>query len=226
MKTRAAPEIDPFALRRSTLPLERAAVSKSPRTGGPRFVISTGEVDLMGDIVVQQGLAPISARIPAQVDHSGKMRDLIGWWDNIELDKSNDRTTADLVLFDKGLSPVADMVRALDEAGVQMASSIGFMPEWSGDGYEVLFDEEENFTGIKFNRSRLIETSVVVVPANPGALQLRSAQVAKRMGVDEARVRNFLVSDTSRLLLQGMGQRDLIARAAAATKRATQVLAR
>ena len=58
---------------------------KSTSDGRPRYVISTEQLDLQGDIVVQAGLAPVSDRIPAQVDHSGKMRDLIGWWSDIEV---------------------------------------------------------------------------------------------------------------------------------------------
>lgn len=220
-----AAEIDPLTTRRSTVALDHAEVTRSAKTGGPRFVISTDDVDLQGDIVVQAGLSPVADRIPAQVDHSGKMRDLIGWWDNIKTEGR--RTLADLVLFDPGVSRMADMVRALHEAGVRMAASIGFHPDTGEGGYELLRDPANDWvTGIKFLRSKLVETSVVVVPANPGALSVRSLDIAKQFGLDAARYQSFVVSEASQQLLREMPRRDALARAAAAAQKATAALER
>lgn len=214
-----AVDLDPLVTRRATLALDQAEVTKSPKTGGPRFVISTEQVDLQGDIVVQSGLAPVSERIPAQVDHSGKMRDLIGWWDNITT--TGKRTLADLVLFDPGISAMADMVRALHDAGVKLAASIGFLPDLSDGGYELIRDASNDWvTGVKFIRSKLIETSVVVVPANPGALSVRSLDIAKSFGLDAAGFQSFVMSEASQHLLRGMPRHDALARAAAAVKKA------
>lgn len=223
--SRNAADIDPLVTRRSTVALDRAEVTRSPSTGRPRFVISTDDVDLQGDIVVQAGLKPVADRIPAQVDHSGKMRDLIGWWDNIKTD--GHRTFADLVLFDPGVSRMADMIRALDDARVRMAASIGFHPDDSDGGYELLRDKEnDRVTGVKFLRSSLVETSVVVVPANPGALSVRSLEVAKQFGFDAQRFEAFVMSDASQQLLRGMPRSDALARAAAAVQKASAALER
>jgi hypothetical protein len=214
-----AVDLDPLATRRSALALDQAEVTKSPKTGGPRFVISTEQVDLQGDIVVQAGLKPVSERIPAQVDHSGKMRDLIGWWDNITT--TGKRTLADLVLFDPGVSRTADMVRALHEAGVKLAASIGFVPDREEGGYELIRDSANDWvTGIKFLRSTLIETSVVVVPANPGALSVRSLEIGKSFGLDAKRFQAFVMSEASQQVLRGMPRHDALARAAAAVQKA------
>jgi hypothetical protein len=219
-------EADPLErmqARRSTISLEQAEVIKSPTTGGPRFVISTEQVDLQGDIVVQAGLKPVSERIPAQVDHSGKMAALIGHWDHIKTDGK--RTLADLVLFEKGLSPVADMVRALSDAGVRLAASIGFHPDMADGGYELLRDPSNDWvTGVKFLRSTLVETSVVVVPANPGALSVRSLEIAKSFGLDAQGFRSFVMSEASQHLLRGMPRHDALARAAAAVQKANAIL--
>ena len=218
-----AVELDPLATRRSALALDQAEVTKSPSTGGPRFVISTEQVDLQGDIVVQAGLTPVSPRIPAQVDHSGKMRDLIGWWDNVTT--QGKKTYADLVLFPQGKSAMADMVRDLWEAGVKLAASIGFVPDYSEGGYELIRDASNDWvTGIKFIRSTLIETSVVVVPANPGALSVRSLDIAQKFGLDAQGFRSFVMSDASQQLLRGMPRHDALARAAAAVQKADAVL--
>lgn len=220
-----AADLDPFATRRSCVALDHAEVTRSPATGGPRFVLSTEDVDLQGDIVVQAGLKPVGPRIPAQVDHSGKMRDLIGWWDNIKTEGR--RTLGDLVLLEPGISRAADMVRALSDAGVRLAASIGFAPDFEEGGYELLRDSANEWvTGIKFLRSTLLEASVVVVPANPGALSVRALDVAKRFGLDAARYQSFVMSEASRQLLRTMPAHDARARAAAAVTKAAQVLER
>jgi hypothetical protein len=213
-----AGDLDPLATRRSALALDQAEVTKSAKTGGPRFVISTEQVDLQGDIVVQAGMTPVSPRIPAQVDHSGKMRDLIGWWDNITT--QGKKTYADLVLFEPGVSRMADMVRALHEAGVKMAASIGFVPDREEGGYELIRDSANDWvTGIKFIRSTLIETSVVVVPANPGALSVRSLDIGKSFGLDAKRFQAFVMSEASQHLLRTMPAHDARTRAAAAVQK-------
>lgn len=218
-------ELAELTTRRATVALDQAEVTRAAGTGAPRYVLSTEDVDLQGDIVVQSGLRPVSPRIPAQVDHSGKLRDLIGWWDNIKTEGR--RTLADLVLFEPGISQVADMVRALHDAGVRMAASIGFHPDTSKGGYELIRDESNDYiTGIRFIRSTLVEASVVVVPANPGALSVRSLEVAKRFGLDAPRFESFVLSDASRRLLQLMPVTDAKARAAAAVMKAAQVLER
>jgi len=221
-------QLDPFATRRSVPSLDAFEVVKAAGAAGkPRFVISTEQVDLVGDIVVQAGLSPVSDRIPAQVDHSGKMRDLIGWWSDIE--RQGKKTLATLNLFKEGLSRTADMVRALiEDGGMRMASSIGFVPDFTDGGYELLRDEANEWvTGIRFLRSILIEASVVVVPANPGALQARSLDIAKRLGgIAPERVSRFVISPASQQLLRQMPARDTLARAAAAVQKANVVLER
>lgn len=177
----------------------------------------------MGDIVVQAGLRPVGPRIPAQVDHSGKMRDLIGWWDNIEL--RGRRTFADLVLFDRGISRTADMVRELHDAGVKLAASIGFHPDLTEGGTEPILDKKtEVITGWRFNRSTLVEASVVVVPANPGALSVRALDIAAKFGLDVRAYQTFAMSEASQRLLHLMPTHDARARAAAAVMKATNVL--
>ena len=200
---------------------------KSTSDGRPRYVISTEQLDLQGDIVVQAGLKPVSDRIPAQIDHSGKMRDLIGWWSDIEV--RGKKTLATLNLFKPGLSPTADLVRELHEAGgMRMAASIGFVPDYSEGGYELLRDEQNEWvTGFKFLRSLLIEASVVVVPANPGALQTRSLELVKRLGLpglQPDRVNTFVTSSASQQLLRGMPLYDLRTQAAEVVRQSRALL--
>jgi hypothetical protein len=117
----------------------------------------------------------------------------------------------------------------MHEADMPMASSIGFVPDISDGGYELIRDEQnDHVTGYRFLRSLLVETSVVVVPANPGALSVRSAEFAKRLGLDADRVglrlRSFVTADASQQLLRGMRGHDLAVRGAAALQKANALL--
>jgi hypothetical protein len=229
MAANPSPEqrLDPFATRHAQ-PAELAVVTKSAKDGRPRYVISTEQVDLVGDVVVQAGLKPVGPRIPAQVDHSGQMRDLIGWWEDIEhVSGKIAKTLATLHLFEPGMTRAADLVRALHEAGMRMAASIGFVPDLSDGGYELRRDEKNDYViGVKFLRSTLIESSIVVVPANPGALSVRSYELAKRFGMDAKRFDSFVMTEASQRLLRGMPAHDVKARAADAVLKATRLLER
>lgn len=226
-------EIDEFTTQHSR-PTQASEVevikSASGKADGRyRYVISSDRVDLMGDIVVQEGLKPVAERIPAQVDHSGRIRDQIGYWTDLAL--KGHKTYATLNLFPEGLSRTADMVRAMHEAGMPMASSIGFVPDITKGGYELIRDEvNDDVTGYRFMRSLLVESSVVVVPANPDALSVRTAEFSKRLGLDADRVglslRKFVEAEASQQLLRGMPRHDLMDRGAAALQKAKALLER
>lgn len=150
-----------------SLPAELSHV-KGLRDGVLEFVISHEAPDLVGDVVVQRGIRTASDRIPAQVDHSGRMADVIGYWSNLKV--HGDYTTAELNLVERGISPMADLVRGLSEAGVKLAASIGFNSSSS---------EPRKPRGRKFLESVLHEISVVVVPCQPLA-----TQISKKFGIE------------------------------------------
>jgi len=178
-----------------------------------RFVISHEDPDLVGDVVVQAGLVPVSPRIPAQVDHSGQLRDQVGEWSDIRVE--GNKTTATLTLLEAGLTRAADMVRAFLEAGVRMAASIGFVPDESA--YELIRDaKNERVTGIKFLKAQLVEASIVVVPAQPLALN-----IAKGLGLSLRDLEPFEAVENVQRLPRVSARADLIARAAPAASRAT-----
>jgi Phage capsid family len=154
--------------------LQAVELSTPASDGSHRFVISTESVDLEGDVVVQSGLELVSERLPAQIDHSGKMRDLIGWWDNVKTRAQ--RTTADLHLLPAGMNQAADLVRSLLDAGVRLAASIGFVPVKT-EFRRSPDDDSGAITGFNFLRSKLAEVSIVVVPANPDALSFAKSLI-------------------------------------------------
>lgn len=158
--------------------------TKAKADGVYTFVISHEAPDLVGDIVVQRGMKPVSERIPAQVDHSGKMADVIGFWDNLQV--RGDHTTADLHLVERGVTKMADLVRGLADAGVRLAASIGF---------NVVKAEPLKPRGYKFNESLLHEVSVVVVPCQPLAMQIaKQFQLEHVLGDPENGLQSTLAS--------------------------------
>ena len=146
--------------------VQKAAVERNADRG-IKFVLSTDQPDLTGDIVVQEGLSLSRDPLPAQIDHGGSMFDLIGEWTNIKF--GTHQTTAVLKLLDAGISKAADLVRSLYESGVSLAASIGFVPDFSA--YELIRDpKNDQIIGIKWLKAALTEASVIVTPANPAAL--------------------------------------------------------
>jgi len=145
---------------------EPEVIKKAGDGASYTFVISSEEPDLVNDVVVQAGLKPVSERIPAQIDHSGSVKDLIGHWQNIR--RQGKQTLADFIPFQKGISQAADLVTALLDSGVRMASSIGFR------GIDVeMRDPKKGYSGgMLYKESNLLETSIVVVPCHPSALSI------------------------------------------------------
>jgi hypothetical protein len=152
---------------RKALPAELANC-KALGDGRLEFIVSHEAPDLAGDVVVQRGIRAASPRLPAQVDHSGRMADTVGFWTDLKC--HGDYTTATLNLVKAGISPMADLVRGLSEAGVKLAASIGFTSRSV---------EPRKEKGFKFNESTLHEISVVVVPCQPLAVQ-----IAKSFGLE------------------------------------------
>jgi hypothetical protein len=191
--------VDKQATLRKQLHPEQFEVKALADSGGYTFVISSEEPDLVGDIVVQRGMRPVSDRIPAQVDHSGSVHDLVGYWEHIRVE--GNKTLADFIPFPHGASKTADTVRTLLDAGIRMAASIGFR---AVDAEPV----GKKQRGMRFKESMLLECSIVSVPCHPQALS-----IAKSFGFDE-----------SFFSPQGEGQLPLQARRDAALTRSAEAV--
>jgi HK97 family phage major capsid protein len=159
------------------------------------FVVSTDSVDLMGDQIVQRGIETPSKRIPAQVDHSGRFADSIGFWDNLQVDKGG-QTLADLHLLPRGTSPLVDLVWALRDHGALLAASVGMrVKKW-----EPIVDaiSKKATGGRRFLQTVLHEISLVVSPANHEALEIMKSAYKLKPGSREEKALDKLV--TKRLL--------------------------
>ncbi len=126
-----------------------------------KFVLSTSEVDKMGDIVEQDwDLKDFRKNPIALYQHDSDSP--IGVWRNVKVEAG--RLVGQLKLAAEGTSPLIDTVRSLVAQRILKAVSVGFRV---GD-YERLDDTD----GYRLKNPRLHEASLVSVPANGSALAI------------------------------------------------------
>ena len=138
--------------------LHKTHVSES---GGLEFILSDATPDRMGDVIDAEGwdLENFKKNPVALFNHNSNFP--IGKWTNLRT--ADGKLRAHLQLAPKGTSPRIDEIRALVDADILRAVSVGFLPRQS----EPL---TKNGGGLRFLRSELVETSLVSIPANPNAL--------------------------------------------------------
>src|SRR5580765_4179834 len=146
---------------------ERAArniVRKTVTTPGNslQFVMSDETPDLMDDVILSDGW-DLEAFNKNPIALFGHMKDfIVGTWTDVHVKNKQLRGT--LKLAKKGTSDRINEVISLVEQGILRAVSVGFRPLISRPR------EEKDAEGYVFVRSKLVETSLVAVPANPNAL--------------------------------------------------------
>src|SRR5262245_28187082 len=131
---------------------------------GMEFVLSDETPDRMGDVVMANGwdLENFNKNPIALFNHSSSFP--IGRWHNLRADKGALR--GHLELAPKGTSDRIDEIRALVDAGILRAVSVGFRPIESKPRKSA----DNGYGGEVFTKQELVETSLVSVPANPNAL--------------------------------------------------------
>src|SRR5262245_37472814 len=129
------------------------------------FILSDESVDRMGDVIMSSGwdIRSFSKNPVALFNHRSDW--VIGTWKNLHVEKGQLR--GHLEFAPKGISPRIDEVRALVEAGILKAVSVGFRPIQSEP-----LKKDDPFGGFRFHKQELVETSLVSIPANPNALQV------------------------------------------------------
>src|SRR5499427_6404510 len=138
---------------------------------GMEFVLSDDSLDRMGDTISADGWQIDSfAKNPiALFNHNPSFP--IGRWQDLRVDKN--ALKGRLVMAPLGTSNRIDEIRKLIEAGILRAVSVGFR-----DIESVPLDKKNPFSGKRFLKAELVETSLVSVPANPNALA-----VTKSLGI-------------------------------------------
>lgn len=137
-----------------------------------RFVMTSQAKDRYGDIVVTTGLDTTEFEKNPQAFFSHKSGSWpIGLWSDVKKVRSQPpRMEGDLVLHPPG-GPVAEIDQAawMIERGGLRAASIGFWPDFNE--IEKVLEEDGSWQGgLQFNKSELLECSLVGIPAHPQAL--------------------------------------------------------
>lgn len=136
------------------------------QTDPMRFVLSTADVDRMGDIVEQDwDLEDFRKNPIALYQHDSDLP--IGTWDNVQV--TGGKLIGELKLAEPGTSPLIDSVRSLVSQKILKAVSVGF---------SVKEAEPREKGGFVLKQPVLHEASLVSVPANANALA-----IAKKFGV-------------------------------------------
>ena len=128
---------------------------------GVEFILSDATPDRMGDVIEADGwdLEDFKKNPVALFNHHSDFP--IGNWANLRV--LDGKLRGHLQLAKEGTSERINEIRSLVEQGVLRAVSVGFLPVKS----EPL---TKDGGGYRFLKSRLVETSLVSVPANPNAL--------------------------------------------------------
>jgi HK97 family phage prohead protease len=132
---------------------------------GMDFVMSDETPDRMGDVIESAGwdVAEFRKNPIALFSHQSGFP--IGKWRDVKVDGKQLRGT--LELAPAGASPRIDEIRALVEAGILRAVSVGFKPKVGSP-----INVEAPWNGTKYSKQELVECSLVAVPANPNALSV------------------------------------------------------
>ena len=154
---------------------------------GDEFILSDATVDHYGDSIDPYGwvLDNFSKNPIALFNHQSSFP--IGNWTNLRV--QDNALRGHLKMAPAGTSPRIDELRALREAGILKAVSVGFIPLSS----TARKDEHGYRIGENFIKQELVETSLVSVPANPNALA-----VAKSLKISDRTMKEvFKQSETS-----------------------------
>jgi HK97 family phage prohead protease len=143
---------------------------------GMEFVLSDETPDRIGDIIMADGwdLQNFVKNPIALFNHIPSF--IVGKWKGLRTD--NGALRGYLELAPAGTSGRIDEIRKLVEAGILRAVSVGFRPL----EHEPL-DAKDPWSGSRFLKQELVETSLVSVPANPNALA-----VAKSLNISPATI--------------------------------------
>lgn len=149
-----------------------------------RFVASSNAVDRYGDIIEQDWLLGDYWKNPVLLWAHNSRLPPIGKVTAFDVAPDKTRTIAQAELLPEGLDPFTDQLAKLVEGGHLRAVSVGFLPGSETDRR----DEKGNWAGYVYSQNKLVELSLVSVPANPDAVQL-----ARSLGVSPENLRAFFV---------------------------------
>src|SRR5205085_1986596 len=155
------------------------------------FILSDSSVDLYGDVVDVSGWEQnsLTRRIPCLFNHDPA--EIVGKWEDIRVE--NGRLQGRLTMAAAGTSPFHDKIRNLLDQDMIPGVSVGFAKLDSEP-----LDSTGRRSGRRFKRQRLLEASLVGIPANQNAVQ-----IARDLGLSGSVARSFSLSDATTRLCFG-----------------------
>jgi HK97 family phage major capsid protein/HK97 family phage prohead protease len=138
------------------------------------FILSDESVDRIGDIIMASAweFESFKKNPVALFNHNPSF--VIGRWQDLKVDKGALRGR--LIMAPEGTSNRIDEIRKLIDAGILKAVSVGFR-----DIESEPLDRKSPFSGRRYLKAELVETSLVSIPANPNALA-----ISKSLGISPA----------------------------------------
>ncbi len=154
---------------------------------GMEFILSDATPDRYDDVILADGwdLRNFQKNPIALFNHNPDFP--VGRWEGLNV--KNGGLRGHLTMAPAGTSPRHDELRALVDAGILRAVSVGFRPVESkprGNGS----------SGLLYTNCELVETSLVSVPANPNALA-----VAKSLKISDATLSAVFAEQGSRAVI-------------------------
>ena len=149
--------------------LYRAA--KQSDTDPFEFIMSDETVDRYGDVIVAEGwdLRDFKSNPIALLNHNTDA--IIGRWEKVRIDGK--RLVGRLVFAEPGTDSVVDKVRKWWDQKLIRMVSVGFLPVKS----EPLNEGDDDWLApTRFVKQKLLECSLVAIPANPNAGPLSSSK--------------------------------------------------
>jgi HK97 family phage prohead protease/HK97 family phage major capsid protein len=160
---------------------------------GGNFVLSDESVDRMGEVLMAEGWVLDNFRKNPIALFNHRSDFVIGRWHDLAV--KDGKLNGRLELARKGTSERIDEIRALVDAGILRAVSVGFQAKKK----EPMDEKSDHFFGpFRYLKQELIECSLVSVPANPNALA-----VAKSLNISP---------ETIDVIFAGSGRQDRIVR--------------
>jgi len=157
------------------------------------FIASDETKDRHGDVITLESwdLANFLKAPRMLIDHWHSVENIVGKWADVRIDKATDNPGLKMKAVFHNITRLSREVSEMVKKGFLNTVSVGFIPHMD---VKTGADGEE----IQVPRNELIEVSLVTVPANPNAQQIKSLMEAGQMGDDEKKdIEDFLTVDKS-----------------------------
>ena len=132
------------------------------------FIASSSREDRYGDVIEQSWDLEDFWRNPVFLWGHQSWEPPIGWVREFNSNNDQTMTYARVEFLPEKVDPFVDKLYQLTRIGALRAVSVGFIPIET----EPRFNDDKEWIGFRFMRSKLVELSLCSVPANPDAVSL------------------------------------------------------